>query len=125
LTYTKTLKGKVYHVNNTIDSNKIIYLSPSVSEDENFAVVMAQSVYRQLLEKILDRCLTYTKTLKGKVYHVIKKSQLKLSTFLLQLQNIALLMVENQKMEKTKVKSCEGEHKWVMKFVISMVEGRK
>jgi hypothetical protein len=76
LTYTKTLKGKVYHVNNTIDSNKIIYLSPSVSEDENFAVVMAQSVYRQLLEKILDRCLTYTKTLKGEGYHVNNKIDL-------------------------------------------------
>jgi hypothetical protein len=45
---------------------------------ENLAVVMAQSVYRQLLEKILDQCLTYTKTLKGKVYHVIKKKPIKI-----------------------------------------------
>ena len=94
---------------------KLSTFLPQFPKMENLAVVMAQSVYRQLLEKILDQCLTYTKTLKGKVYHVIKKSQLKLSTFLLQLQNIALLMVENQKMEKTKVKSCEGGQKWVIK----------
>lgn len=44
-----------------------------------------------------------------------KLIKIKLSTFLLQLQNIALLMVENQKTEKTKMTSCEGGHKWVMK----------
>jgi hypothetical protein len=40
---------------------------------ENFAVVMAQSADRQLFEKILDPCLTYTKKINGKIYHVINK----------------------------------------------------
>jgi hypothetical protein len=52
---------------------KLSTFLPQFPKMENLAVLMAQSVYCQLLEKILDRCLTYTKTLKGKVYHVNNK----------------------------------------------------